>query len=341
MDGRVSEPESIVLYIAGDGRSGSTLLATILGNHEGFFPVGEIRAVWQALQRDELCGCGEPFSNCEFWRRVGEHAFGGWKQVDVDAMLAADRRFARHRSVPRLVALASRSAAANAELRELCRALELLYAAVREVSGCSVIVDTTKDPSYAFLLRRVPGLRLRYIHLVRDSRGVAYSWSKSEIELPEFARHPTMRFMPRLSSWVAALQWDVKNAAIHVLTPSAGRRRVRYESFVAAPARELTRILDLTDQARRGHEAVEPRHEFESLPFHSVEGNPMRFKRGPINLHLDDEWRREMRRSDRLVVTALTWPMLIAYGYVGKRMKTARSARSAKIREVPTGVVPR
>jgi hypothetical protein len=296
MDGRVSEPESIVLYIAGDGRSGSTLLATILGNHEGFFPVGEIRAVWQALQRDELCGCGEPFSNCEFWRRVGEHAFGGWKQVDVDAMLAADRRFARHRSVPRLVALASRSAAANAELRELCRALELLYAAVREVSGCSVIVDTTKDPSYAFLLRRVPGLRLRYIHLVRDSRGVAYSWSKSEIELPEFARHPTMRFMPR---------------------------------------------LNLTDQARRGHEAVEPRHEFESLPFHSVEGNPMRFKRGPINLHLDDKWRREMRRSDRLVVTALTWPMLIAYGYAGKRMKTARSARSAKIREVPTGVVPR
>ena len=46
MDALVSEPESLVLYIGGDGRSGSTLLAAILGNHEGFFPVGEIRTVW-------------------------------------------------------------------------------------------------------------------------------------------------------------------------------------------------------------------------------------------------------------------------------------------------------
>jgi hypothetical protein len=268
---------------------------------------------------------------------VGERAFGGWDRVDVDAMLDADRRFARHRSAPRLLWPVVSSARRNADLRKFCRALELLYGAVHEVSGCSVIVDSTKDPSYALLLRRVPGLDLRYIHLVRDSRGVAYSWSKNEIELPEYSRHPTMRFMPKLASWVAALQWDLKNAAVHMFTPSSRRRLVRYESLISAPTHELTRILELTDQACRGDEVTEPCHEFESLPFHTVEGNPIRFQRGKISLLMDDEWKRRMRRSDRLVVTALTLPVLLAYGYVGERLRRPRAVQTATAGEAPTG----
>ena len=35
-----------VLYIAGNGRSGSTLLGVLLGQIPGFFNVGEVRRVW-------------------------------------------------------------------------------------------------------------------------------------------------------------------------------------------------------------------------------------------------------------------------------------------------------
>ena len=74
MSDRCDSEPVVVLYIGGDGRSGSTMLAALLGNHEGFFPIGEFRKVWRALTNDELCGCGESFSRCEFWRRVGERA---------------------------------------------------------------------------------------------------------------------------------------------------------------------------------------------------------------------------------------------------------------------------
>ncbi len=58
-----------------------------------------------------------------------------------------------------------------------------------------------------------------------------------------------------------------------------------------------------------------------SLPFHSVGGNPVRFKRGGITLRVDDEWKTQMPFSHKLIVTAITLPLLIAYGYLGRRMQ--------------------
>src|SRR5207253_8405334 len=133
----------------------------------------------------QLCGCGLAFSNCKFWTRIGDRAFGGWVNVDFEKMLTEDARFARHRSMPQLMAhlLSKKRSAALREYRGL---LGNLYSAIKEVSGCAVIVDSTKRASYALLLRDVPGVDLRLVHLVRDSRGVAYSSLKSFIERPEY-----------------------------------------------------------------------------------------------------------------------------------------------------------
>ena len=53
-------------------------------------------------------------------------------------------------------------------------------------------------------------------------------------------------------------------------------------------------------------------------PTHSVCGNPVRFRTGKLPIKLDDQWRREMSRRDRLAVTLLAWPLLRLYGYTGR-----------------------
>ena len=54
-----------VLLLAGSGRSGSTVLANILGSVEGVFCGGEIRYLWErGLQDGRLCGCGRAFGQC-------------------------------------------------------------------------------------------------------------------------------------------------------------------------------------------------------------------------------------------------------------------------------------
>jgi hypothetical protein len=313
-----------VLYISGDGRSGSTLLSALLGANEGFFPVGELRGIWHAVRTNELCGCGTPFLDCSFWRVVGERVFAGWDRVDTDRMLALDARYARHRSIGRLfVPAIGRNR--DSQREQYAAVLRRLYEAVWEESGCSVIVDSSKDAPYGFLLSGIEGLDVRVVHLVRDSRGVAYSWSKRTVARPEYVAHPTLQrtFMNWQSPVRSALEWDLKNVLCHALSRSAAAGVfLRYETLVQKPdwsLAEIRRGLRWDAPVNSPPVSLAASGEFESLPHHTLGGNRVRFARGVVQVRGDDEWKTKMRRTSRLQVGILTLPLLIAYGYIGHR----------------------
>jgi len=46
---------------------------------------------------------------------------------------------------------------------------------------------------------------------------------------------------------------------------------------------------------------------------HTVAGNPIRFRRGEIEVRRDDEWRTRMPRRSKALVTALTLPALARF----------------------------
>lgn len=309
----------LVLYIAGEGRSGSTLLAAILGQHPDYFPVGELRSIWHAIGTNELCGCGAAFHDCPFWSSVGHQAFGGWHAVDVSRMLALDAAYLRHRFVARLAVPIVRKRH-SVGLTEYTDVLGRLYRAIGDVGKCPVIVDSTKDPSFAFLLRSVPSIDLRIVHLVRDSRGVAYSWAKGSVERPEYDHHPTLRrtFMDQRGVSRAALLWDAKNALLHVLGGfGVPRMLLRYELLVSDPAPALSRVSGFAGHATPNVGTAETeRSEYESLPHHTIGGNRIRFARGAVEVAVDEEWRTSMARGSQLIVGALTLPFLCLYGYL-------------------------
>lgn len=63
-----------VVFVAGVSRSGSTLLDFILGNRPDGLALGEIYAWYRPFRDHHLepqCTCGEPWSACDVWRRVG------------------------------------------------------------------------------------------------------------------------------------------------------------------------------------------------------------------------------------------------------------------------------
>jgi hypothetical protein len=115
------------------------------------------------------------------------------------------------------------------------------------------------------------------------------------------------------------LRWATYNALIHLLgAMGVPRMLVRYENLVAAPRRQISRILQQT-----GVEVEDSALDFidESgvtlRPDHTVAGNPMRFEQGAVPLRLDGEWRAGMRALDRRIVTLETWLLLWRYGYLG------------------------
>jgi hypothetical protein len=314
-----------VLYIGGFGRSGSTLVERILGQLPGFCSSGEVVFIWQrGLIDGQLCGCGVPVPECEFWSRVGKTAFGGWDQIDAHEMLALQKRIDRNRYIPSMVAPRLRPAAA-ADMARYTDVLSKLYRAIGEVAGARVVIDASKHASTAYLLRRVPGIDLRVVHLVRDSRGVAYSWTK-EVKKPEVTGGDDA-FMPQYSPSSSGRQWVAYNLmfdalgaidALHLGDTPTPRMLLRYEALMANPREGLERILAHAD---------EPVTSFDFLGDgwvdlgcdHTVAGNPMRFHQGRLDLRLDQAWTTKLPARDRKVVTAITWPLQVRYGYSKKR----------------------
>ena len=302
-----------VLYIGGFGRSGSTLVERILGQLPGFCSSGEVVFLWQrGLIDGQLCGCGTPVPECDFWNRVGKTAFGGWDQIDAHEMLALQKRVDRNRYIPSMVAPRLRPAAA-ADMGRYTEVLSKLYRAIGEVAGARVVIDASKHASTAFLLRKVPGIDLRVVHLVRDSRGVAYSWTK-EVRKPEVTGDDA--FMPQYSPSSSGRQWVAYNLMFDALGAIDTTMVLRYEALMAQPREGLERIL-----AHAGEPVTADSFSFLGDGYvdlavdHTVAGNPMRFHQGRLDLRLDQAWTTKLPERDRKVVTAITWPLQLRYGY--------------------------
>jgi Sulfotransferase family len=303
-----------VLYIGGWGRSGSTLLDLILGQAPGVFSAGEVREIWQrGLVENRPCGCERPFRECPFWQAVGEAAFGGWDRIPLPEILRLRYSLDRPWSFPALP-LSRVMNSIGTRIQAYTGTLQRLYAAIAEVSGATVIVDSSNLPSHAFLLRAMPGIDLRVIHLVRDSRAVAFSWRK-HVEKARSGGPPAA--LPRYDPGSSSLRWLYYNGLTQTLRQlQVPYTFVRYEDLMDAPRVQAGRLLrhaGLTGNAAEPSYIVGQRVRLEGN--HTAEGNPMRFVTGELELRADQAWRRQMPSRDRRVVTALTLPLLSAYGY--------------------------
>ncbi len=316
-----------VVYLGGFGRSGSTLVERILGSATGWVNIGELVDLARSVApRDELCGCGVRFSECELWTQVGEVAFGGWTPGVFERLARLQRDVARQRHLPRL--LAARPPATG-DLAEFHEAFSRIYAAVAQVSGCEVVVDASKGPAFGRALAMAPEVDLRMLNVVRDPRAVAWSWSRT-VERPHTSAASADE-MWRIPPHRSAAQWSALQGEMHAIAlRQRDFARLRYEDFVADPLQalvaataELGVLLEPGDlpSLDDGRIVLEPSH--------GLSGNPGRFRSGSVELRPDQRWVTAMPAKDRRVVTALTLPLLRAYGYRIARPEHASSASSA------------
>lgn len=304
-----------LLFVGGAGRSGSTLLECMLAEVDGVVVLGEVNHLWErGIGNDELCACGQPFSECAFWRQVGEVAFGGWAKVDLDRVLHLKNAVDRQRRLPRTVRR-STSARLGRLLREYSEYYRSVYAAARAVSGARVVVDSSKVAPTAMAISHHPSIDMRVLHLVRDARGVAHSWSKV-VARPETRGAENM---PRMSAVGSTAQWLSHNLSLGGLTHRGVTLvRIRYEDLVADPVTTLGYAWDTLGLPGHCHVPIGADGTIVLHGTHSVAGNPMRFRRGATRVQPDEVWRVDMPVLDRRVVELIAWPALRHYGY-GRR----------------------
>lgn len=294
-----------VLYILATSRSGSTLLERVLATMPQTAAAGELVHLWtRGLRDDERCGCGQSFSSCARWRQIGDLAFGGWDRLDPAEQVRLQGAVDRQRHMLRMARVPTRSP----QISRYASQLSSLYRAIAIASDAVVVVDSSKHASTAFLLRHVPGIDLRVVHLIRDPRGVVSSWSRATPR-PEAAGQD----MHRVSVPSATLRWIGRNLQGQVATRSVRSTRVTYESLVTDPHGTLANIAQ--DLALPWHSSAAAASTCFTLGVdHTVAGNPMRFRTGEVQLKLDERWRRELSPCQRFGVSAATWPLRKLYG---------------------------
>lgn len=306
-----------VLYIAGIGRSGSTLLARALGGAPGLAAVGEVMHFFgRGFTDNELCGCGRPVRECPLWGPVAE----GLTDSAVPLPASDLERFRRRTTEGyRLPALLSpiRTPGFEEKLEDYRDQLSRLYDEIRRVSGARVVVDSSKNAGYGQILREVPGVELHLVHLVRDARGVAHSLQKRTVR-PGVRSGDGDELLDRRRPGTAALFWTAAQLMVESLGPRASTYlMVRYRDFVRSPVETLHEVLRGIGEFRGPGQLAHVRDGVLELDSeHILAGNPMREEHGTVDLEEDLEWRRELGTPGRSVVTALTLPLLRRYGYI-------------------------
>jgi hypothetical protein len=294
-----------VVYVGGYGHSGSTLLNIMLGQSPGIMGAGELfRLAGAAWPREEFCSCGVALPRCPVWNAIIDH----WTaHVGGDAVARYDRLQRACERWP----LPVRETGA---WQDYAGHTLGLFTAICDVTGCATVVDSSKIPGRARALARISGLDLKLVHLVRDSRGVA--WSMRRRMAPDL-RAGIQAGKRERSVIRTALMWTWTNLAVERTARILGSERavrVTYELLAEDPIATLERLgsaigADLAAVARMLSQGVP------LAAGHVMAGNRLRMH-GALRLRPDLEWQARLPEEQRRLVERLCRPILRRYGYL-------------------------
>lgn len=277
----------------------------LLGGQPNLVSAGELwhRRGYPSL-RHLACSCGRPAGECALWGAVIgrlEERFGPTGLQELEQL---ERQVHSWIKVPTLLGI--REAHSRPELEELSEYVTATYEYLIEVSGASVVVDSSKWPFHLGALGLCEGVEPYALHLVRDPRGVAYSWQKNR---------GVSGGLPTYGAIHSGVSWLVRNLGSEKVKRRSQHFTLRYEDLASEPAGTLEEIMRWVDESQ----SVIGPAELELDP-HILAGNPVK-STGLRQIEVDEEWRVHLPRSSR----AVTW---LLCGWLAKRYGYGQSSRT-------------
>jgi len=274
----------LVIYLLGSGHCGSTLLDLIMDSHSQIVGVGEL-SNWffeKEKQSKILCTCRRPLSKCSFWQEVS-------KGIPVDFQFS-DSKLEIYRKKIDFLFNRKKYVFASAKTKKvnLERYLKLnekIYENILTVSRKKAIFDSSKDVERASILLASDKLEVILLHLVRDGRGVSYSYKK--------------KYGGIISPM---LRWTLKNLKIEILKRRYPRKFIflRYEDFCKNPEQAIEKVL------KRIGFTFEPKMlEFRRKIHHQVGGNRLRFLIEEQQIKEDTAWKTKLPLLDKIIFNLL------------------------------------
>lgn len=254
-----------LIYIAGDGRSGSTLLDSVLSNINDSISVGECHRFWiRFYERETLCGCSQKIEECELWKEVNKRLkeeFSDYNPSEFKRQVKEIQYFKNFKKIPEIIN--------SEEWKPFCQIVISFYKLIAEITEKRVIIDSSKSISWAYLLQNLNFCDLRIIHLERNLPAVANSWKKTVL-LPEY--YDKEVFMPKKSNYLILKSWLKIKSFGKRLKDNGYYIFISYEELCENQGLWLKRLQNFVDE---NFDGANLKIEFN----HAIGGNPMRSDR--------------------------------------------------------------
>jgi hypothetical protein len=297
-----------VVYIQGYGRSGSTLLDTILHQEKNSYSVGALNNIFKWSTEGQLCACGMELCQCDFWSQIDQI-----KNVDLSEvnhyqdLQSGFEKFSNYKK------LIKGESSYQEEYKNL---QEKIFFDISNISNKTIIIDSSKSTrdctGRAFALHQYTDINVKIIHLVRDVRGVCWSTIKKtgSNERRRFTDNKFINTVRAALSWWLTNKMSLKTTA---MLPAGSVITVRYEDLCDSPARELSRIGDFLQLDYSS--VVEKVLNGEELDVsHNLGGNQIRFNRA-LKFKPDLEWRKRMPKIYRFISMLIAVRLNNFFGY--------------------------
>lgn len=217
--------DSGIVYIAGYGRSGSTLLDIILGNHSEITSMGEVGNFWSHSTGSMLCTCGTCVCECSIWSDVLRH---------TACYLPTSKRNPQWRG-------------GGKQQNNRVQLYRELFSILRTRTNTKWLVDSSKT-SYSFVNRPVwlceeVKENIKLIHIQRSLLAVVGSKKRGNNK----QLRDDIAGTNYLASIRAVIGWFIANIAALRCGRKLGRDcylAVSYENLCNQPISEIITILD-------------------------------------------------------------------------------------------------
>lgn len=258
----MNEKRIKVIYIAGLGRSGSTLLDMIISTSEKVFSVGEIYKFNNLKHSKFQCSCGESFKKCQFWSKFIENKerVNIINRVNVKDYLSAINYL--YNPLVKHVAFSNKS-----DNEALLSKIDSMI----KKKGFEYILDSSKDIGRLIELSDCRGIDLYPIIVIRDGRFVADSFTFSQS-----TQEPgNKNYLVSLGKWILGntlISRFVEKRRIKHL-------KISYDLFCENPDRYIKRIEDFLS-VRIPHNYAEI---IRTMDYHNYDGNRISHKQNRVN----------------------------------------------------------
>tara|TARA_B100000123_G_C25733776_1_gene430518 strand:+ start:419 stop:1294 length:876 start_codon:yes stop_codon:yes gene_type:complete len=285
-----------IIFIASYPRSGSTILDVIIRKtkNSNFISIGEFFYIFEkGFNNNEKCADGVKFLEHPFWQKI----FHGLNHNKASREL----RFLKNPFFfPFFLIMGYLNK--NILFKIFPNFFNVFYEILLRVcreSGNKIIIDASKDPRQLFILSLFSQINIEIIHLVRDVRATSFSWKRKKVykENTYFKRKSVLRSSLR---WLNDHLWTLFISKINYKT---SYNRFFYEQFESL---ETLKFFGKTYLVDLNHKKTSFNVE--------IGGNVNKFVNFK-SITIDNDWKKNMKFIDYILVTSLMWPMLIFFKY--------------------------